>query len=304
MGLQAKFNLVLCGTLTVGFIAASLFSYGIVVRNSRAEAFDDAQTKAGIIMASALAVRHYTAVEIEPLLAQSMKRRFLPQSVPAYSATQMVRGMRETYPMYTYKEATLNPTNLTDRASDWEADIIEKFRNFPETKELIGQRETPDGPMLYFSRPIKVTKEACLDCHRSPQTAPPALIAEYGGANGFGWKLDEIIGAQVVSVPIAESMRRADQVFMTFSAALLGVFVLIIATLNILLRTMVIRPVIGMAEIANEISMGATQAEEFAAKGNDEIASLAKSFNRMRRSLSSAMKMLAESAQDKPPRPD
>jgi len=104
----------------------------------------------------------------------------------------------------------------------------------------------------------------------------------------------------VVSVPIAESLRRAEQVFMIFAAALLGVFVLIIAALNILLRTMVIRPVIGMAKIANEISMGAMEAEEFAVKGDDEIATLAKSFNRMRRSLGSCMVMIAEPRQDKP----
>jgi len=188
MGLQTKFNLVIVGTLTAGFVAASLFSYQIVVSNFRAEAVDEAKTKAGIIMASAMVVRHYTAMEIEPLLASSMKRRFLPQTVPAYSATKMIQSMRETYPMYIYKEATLNPTNPFHRATDREADIIEKFRHFPETKELIGQRETSDGLILYFSSPIKVTGSTCLDCHHTPQTAPPALVAlvaEYGAANGL-----------------------------------------------------------------------------------------------------------------------
>lgn len=32
--------------------------------------------------------------------------------------------MRKSYPDYSYREATLKPTNLMDRANDWETDII------------------------------------------------------------------------------------------------------------------------------------------------------------------------------------
>jgi protein-histidine pros-kinase len=49
-----------------------------------------------------------------------------------------------------------------------------------------------------------------------------------------------------------------------------------------------------MSSIAHEVSMGKLNVEEYVPRGKDEIASLAESFNRMRRSLFNAMNMLDE----------
>ncbi len=53
---------------------------------------------------------------------------FLPQSVPFYAATEHFLRLHAERPDYSYQEATLNPTNLRDRATDWQADIIQRFR--------------------------------------------------------------------------------------------------------------------------------------------------------------------------------
>jgi hypothetical protein len=52
---------------------------------------------------------------------------------------QSFKALRTKFPDYTYKEAALNPTNPNDRASDWEADIINEFRNNADHKELSGR---------------------------------------------------------------------------------------------------------------------------------------------------------------------
>ena len=57
-----------------------------------------------------------------------MKYTFLPQSVPAYSATEVFNDLRKKHTEYGYKEAVLNPTNPRNRAVDWEADVITQFR--------------------------------------------------------------------------------------------------------------------------------------------------------------------------------
>jgi protein-histidine pros-kinase len=64
--------------------------------------------------------------------------------------------------------------------------------------------------------------------------------------------------------------------------------------LNLLLHFVVIRPVCRMSRIAHEVSMGKLDTPECVPRGRDEIASLAESFNRMRRSLVNAMQMLNE----------
>ena len=56
-----------------------------------------------------------------------------------------------------------------------------------------------------------------------------------------------------------------------------------------------IRPVRDISRHAEDVSTGKTPAgEELEAGGSDEISSLARSFNRMQRSLGSAMQLIGE----------
>ncbi|MEI9985710.1 MAG: DUF3365 domain-containing protein [Aliidongia sp.] len=186
----------------------------------------------------------------------------------------------------------MNPTNPLDRTTDWEADFVNAFRRQPDLKEMIGERETPNGRSLSLARPITIGDADCLTCHSTPDRAPAAMTKVYGTANGFGWQLHETIGAQIVSVPMALPLHKAQTVFITFMAILLGVFLAIVIILNALLHYVIIKPVVKVASVANEVSLGNLQAEEYEKPGNDEISSLSASFNRMRRSLESALKLL------------
>lgn len=290
MKLAVKFNLVLILVLAAGGAATGYISHNILQENAEKEVLD----RASIMMESALAMRGYTVGEIRPLLTLQLKRQFLPQTVPAYAATQTFDKLRETHPEYTYKEATLNPTNPRDRAVGWEADIIEEFRNHEEKKELFGERDTPTGRSLYFARPIQISNESCLVCHSTAAAAPESMVELYGDDNGFGWKMNEIVGAQIISVPMSVPVEHANRAFIAFMSALGGVFVAVVVVLNILLQSMVIRPVTRMATIAEAVSMGHDEVPEFAEKGRDEITMLGSAFNRMRRSLEKAMSMLED----------
>ncbi len=290
MGLRMKFNLVLLLAFAIGLALAAYLSDHVLKDNAREEVVQHAR----IMIESALGARGYTAQHIRPLLTLQMKRQFRPESVSAYAAVQIFKALREQYPDYTYKEAALNPTNPTDRASDWEADIVNEFRNNPDKKELVVERDTPTGRMLNLARPLGIRDEGCLVCHGRVEDAPKTMTDIYGVNNGFGWKMGEIIGAQVVTVPMSLPLERARQTFTTFMILLGGVFALLLLLLNILLHFVVIRPVKRMSEIAGEVSMGKPDVPEYVRQGSDEIASLSQSFNRMRLSLENAMKMLGE----------
>lgn len=292
MSLRLKFNLVLAFAMLVGIGLAALFSYRFLEQNAEEEVLDGAR----IMLQSALSVRQYTVSEIRPLLALQQKRQFMPQTVPAYSARKYIEQLQTKYPDYSYREATLNPTNPVDRATAWEADIVNWYRNNNEDKELVGVRSTPTGPAMYLSRPIKITNPACLTCHSSPSTAPPTLISSYGSANGFGWKQGEVVGAQIVTVPMSVPLARAHNTFLVFIGALVVVFLLVAILLNVMLEFVIIRPVRAMSRKASEISMGALNVAELRVSGKDEIAQLGRSFNRMHRSLANAVKMLDEAA--------
>jgi protein-histidine pros-kinase len=272
MGLRTKLNLVLAIVALGGIALFALGSTPLLESVARDEVLQSSR----IMMESAAGTRQYTSQEVAPLLSGEMDQAFHPQA---------------TYSDYTYREAALNPTNPEDRASDWEADIINDFRAHPTKTETIGQRDTAMGPTLNLARPI-VAAPACLTCHSLPGNAPKTMIAIYGTQNGFGWQPNEIIGAQIVSVPMAVSINRAAQVRNLFLVLYLGVFAVLFVLLNVLLGVVVIGPIDKMAKTAEAVSMGEIDAPEYVREGNDQIAGLSKSFNRMQRSLKEALQML------------
>jgi len=288
MGLRLKFNMVLILVFALGLVASGYVSKRILEANAQEEVTRNAE----LMMGAALAVRGYTSKQVKPQLELQLMRAFLPQSVPAYAATEMFNTLRQQHPEYTYKEATLNPTNPRDRAVEWEADIVQQFRNNPTQPEIRGTRDTPTGRALYLAKPLKISDPGCLPCHDTPDTAPKSMVAHYGNANGFGWKLGETVGAQIISVPMSVPLAKADQAFRTFMTSLVGVFLLAFIVLNVVLSFLVIRPIVRMSRAADEVSTGNFDVPEFSVGSRDEIGVLATSFNRLRRSLEKAMKLL------------
>lgn len=288
MKLLIKFNLVFIAVFVLGWLATGAVTRTLLDRHAQQEVLQHAR----FLLEKALAVRSYTSTQVAPLLETQMKYGFLPQSVPAFSATEVLAKLQKAYPEYSYKEATLNPTNPRDRAVAWEADVIGEFRKSPDAKEFVGERDTPSGRALYIARPIRISDGACLRCHSTVDAAPKTLVERYGPANGFGWRLHEVVGAQMVSVPMAVPLARSQQTWTTFMALFTGVFVVTAVALNLMLWALVIRPVTQMARLAERVSLGETDVPAFSTRGQDEIAVLGQSFARMRRSLTKALKML------------
>jgi protein-histidine pros-kinase len=253
---------------------------------------EDSLQNARIMMEGASAIRTYTSESVSPLLQQQMRVEFLPYAIPSFAAQTNFRLVQRKLPEYSYREPTLNPTNVNDKAIDWEADIINRFRDYPDTPELVTTRETSAGSFLTLARPLKVGSERCLVCHSTAEKAPPTMTALYGTQNGFGWKLGEIVGAQVVSIPLAVPLGRAHRTLLLFIAALAGAFIVMIVIVDLLLRFIVVKPVKEISDMASEVSLGKLNTPELVSRSRDEIGSLAASFNRMRRSLQESLKML------------
>ena len=288
MKLLVKFNLLYLLVMALGIGVSGYITRSLLQQHAREESLD----KGRLLIDKANAVRGYTSGQITKLLETQMKYEFLPQSVPSYSAVEVLGALKERYPEYFYKEATLNPTNPRDRAVGWEVDVVNQFRSGVSAKEFVGQRDTPTGPSIYVARPLRITNPACLVCHSSVEAAPKTMVDRYGSANGFGWQLNEVIGAQIVSIPLAVPLARANASFTVFMGSLIGVFAVVGVLLNLMIWVVVVRPVTRLSALADRVSQGELTAPEFDSKSRDEIGVLAHSFSRMRASVVAAMKML------------
>lgn len=300
-------NLTLAQKLTILLLV--IFIGGIVlsgvalasVLNYKAQT--EISSKALLLMQSMNSVRYYTNTEVSPQLVSRLKAdEFLPQTVPAYSANKVFDKLRaddSDYADYSYREAMLNPTNIRDKSDDFESQLVADFRNNINTKELQGFRFLGGKQIFYMARPISVTASSCLRCHSTPDIAPKGMIQLYGTTNGFDWKLNEVLGTQIVSVPASQILQKARQSFVVVMGIVAMVFAVTILMANLWLKQYIIRPIKKIVLVAEAVSTGDMNAD-FEKTSNDEVGSLVEAFTRMKLSLAMAIKKFERNRKSTP----
>ena len=291
--LGAKLNLILIGILISAIALCSLL-LSIILENKIQQEVAD---KAFLIVETMNSVRNYTSSQVKPELADRLATEayFIPETVPAYSAREVFEGLRTQpeYANFLYKEATLNPTNLRDKADEFETEITQQFRQDRQLKEKTGFRSDGSGKFYYIARPLEIKKASCLECHDTAAKAPANLVSTYGTEHGFGWKMNEIVASQIVSVPASKVYAAANRLKLSVLGIVGSIFLVAIALINLFLKKSIIQPIKKMAVLSNEISTGNMDLE-FHHTSNDEIGIFAKSLNRMVQSLKMALEMIED----------
>lgn len=252
--LRQKFTILLLVVLVLGMTLSGLTLSTVLKKNAKEQIASQALT----LMDTISSVRDYTVLYITPELQDKLKTKFLPQTVAAFSATTVFEILRKKpeYHSFFYKEAALNPTNLRDKADSFETEIIERFLQKKELKNLSGFRSFPGNEVFYIARPLVVSQPSCLQCHSSPEVAPKTMIEQYGKDNGFGWHLNDIVAAQIVYVPASTIIQKAHH----SSALIVGlvslVFIIAISVINLFLNNQIIRPLKKITRVAEEVSTG------------------------------------------------
>ncbi|MBD2603792.1 DUF3365 domain-containing protein [Scytonema hofmannii FACHB-248] len=245
------------------------------------------------------AVKSYTSKDIAPLIAQiaDPQTQFIPETIPSLAARQVFDTLKQTwkYKDFIYKDATLNPTNLADQVDRFEAKLIERFESDRTLKTLSGFRTQAGERLFYSAQPLAVTNSSCLVCHSTPQLAPKSHVEKYGTQNGFGWKLNQIIGTQIIYIPASEVFRNARQALFLFISIFMGIFALVIVFINYLLKWRVIQPLKPMAQLAQTIildHLSVTEVRKLEREGltqiaqrTDELGQLGRVFQKMVREV-------------------
>ena len=305
--LATKFTLLL-SLVFIGAILISGFALSKALEHkAEAEINYRSQILAGVVNS----VREYTSTNVSPLLAPKVETEsaFIPETIPSFAAREVFENLRKNkeYKNLFYKDATLNPTNLRDKADDFETKLVERFRQEPGLKTISGFRDSFGEELFYSARPFSVKNPNCLQCHSTPEAAPKSHLASYGSENGFGWKLKEVLGTQIIYVPASEVFENARQASALIISIFIGIFALVILLINYLLKWNVLQPIKPMAQVAQKISsdeMSADEAEEFEriklapiAKRTDELGQLGRVFQKMVREVYAREQQLRQQVQ-------
>jgi len=288
-----KFNLLLMLVFTISILVSGIALSSLLQQRAQAEITSQAE----ILIQTMSSVRDYTQGHINPLLTPRLdtEATFIAETVPAFSANEVFEKFRKNseYKNFLYKEATLNPTNLRDKADEFEAQLVERFRKNSTLKEIADFRTLPEGNVFYIARPLAVKQQSCLRCHSTPEAAPKSQLTTYGRENGFNWQLHDIIAAQIISVPSGDVFANAQRTWTAVMGLLVAIFAIVILLINYLIKKTVIQRIRNIEKTAQKVSTGDMSAD-FEEKSRDEIGGLATAFNRMKSSLEIAMRMLNE----------
>jgi hypothetical protein len=252
-------------------------------------AMESAGQQAELMLSSAMAVRGYTTAHILPNFTKLNDAVFHEETVPAFAAQTVFRSVSAGDAAYTYREAALNPTSNADRAGPFEVDLIRQFRNSAGLKELRGTLDESGQRLFYLARPIQIKDEKCIVCHDTPQRAPKLMVAKYGPNNGFGWHMNEIVGVQLLTVPVTQQFRSTLELESLLIGGLTLIFALAYFALTASLEATVATPLNSLAHAADQASRSTSSAPELPLGGAREIRGLAEAIQRLRVSLAKAL---------------
>ncbi|MCQ8278645.1 DUF3365 domain-containing protein [Acetobacteraceae bacterium KSS8] len=284
MSLRLRANIAFAtGALLLLLIGA------LAVRSSvHADALSQARRQAELLTAENRIAGRYTAEKVAPLLAEGGRALvFVPAAAPFAATEAQARMLAQAEPGVSVRQVVLDPVGAADRPSAEERAAIDKLRSNPDPQPYTREFDGPDGPLVSLVTPLLFSPGVCATCYTSRSAAPAGIVDAFGGSGGFDRKPGEIIGLTIATVPLPSLHAATTAVIWMalMAAALLGLF-------NILLSVLVLKPLSRVADVAERISLGQTGVEEFAHAGNDEIGTITRSFNRLRRSMESAIGLL------------
>ncbi len=287
MKLHNRISLIVLVIFLGGWLTIGISTYVLEMSNARENSIRTAR----LLLSTADAVSNYTANFIEPVVKNQTTDEFIEETVPSYSAQQVFLLLDPKYRDYQYSEKALNPTNPKDLPTDWQVNVIEYFIDHPEIKEMVDIRVDRDNKEeLFVAMPIQIQSPKCLTCHSTPDVAPPTLIKTYGTHNGFGWKLDEVIGAQFVVVPTLVPKKTANNSILSYLLLFASILLLAYSATMVVLRSWVTTPLNSLVNILEEISTKAsTVSIRLPEDREDSIGRLNKSINRLINSLNKSL---------------
>lgn len=150
-----------------------------------------------------IAIRNYIGDKVRPMMKNLLKKdEFIPETMStSFVARNIFEEVNKAFPDYLIKFASDHPRNPNNTANSEELKLIEYFRNNPNAKEWTGFLNMSGKNYMVHCSPMRMAR-SCLQCHGRPEDAPASLSASYGKQNGFNYSLGDVVGLDLVGVPL------------------------------------------------------------------------------------------------------
>jgi diguanylate cyclase (GGDEF)-like protein/PAS domain S-box-containing protein len=273
MKLKTKIWLLLGVLMTFVLAVDIAFSYQKFTAELRTEMENDASTVYGMMMATR---RIYQQQFIDSGLPVNDKTLGF---LPAHSISRISRD----FPSWNQSGIIFNnvsdrPRNPSNQADRFELEAMAWFRANPkDVKRMQNIIDDKGVGYLNYTAPIRI-EQYCLKCHGATEDAPPGIRANYSAA--YGYQVGDLRGVVSIKIPTEKFDKNLREVWGGQLIKTLAGYAVLFLALGLLLDRLVTRRLARLQAGAEQIAAG-EYSVRVAQDGQDEIASLARTFNLM-----------------------
>lgn len=290
--LETKFIL---GLIVATTFLGTVFSVGSYI-HLRSVLEQEVRDKADLIFMYVDSVQEYVRTTLRPSMYQHLPDSFVIESMSSSYISRKVMAPINSSPSGTiYRRVALDARNPDYEANGREAELIEYFRNHPESRMWRGHTVIDGDDYYVIARPVHFTKE-CMYCHGDPKAAPKELIDLYGN-RGFWKTMNAIAGVDFVGASVPKSVGRVEQTIFTYFAFFALAALLLFFFTNLLFRVLVVRNLKRLTGLfrKNAFDIKDTKLLEQLESG-DEIEELVEGIGRLSENLFEARRQLKDYA--------
>jgi len=231
-----------------------------------------------------LAIREYVAETIRPMMYDLLgEGKFVPETMStSFVARSIFEKVQHHFPDYIIKFASGNPRNPVNQAGPEELNMIRYFNDNPNDAAWTGGIAI-DGREYIATFSAMRMEKSCLRCHGNPKDAPIELIKRYGSNASFYRPLGEVVGMDTIAIPsdivknklISEKFKNLGflgAVILLLSASLIFVFKFVITDR----LSKISKHFSDVEKLGDDLKI-----DDIEITGKDEIAGLAKNFNKL-----------------------
>lgn len=287
------------GSIVKRFNSALLLLYllAIVVTTpgiyyvTEAQVNAQAQQELSLLVKMVKSIQGYIAKEMRPYFIQH--NLFYSPGFSGIVATSLIaRDFIKEQPGYYIKTVSDNPLNPANAPQALEIELMERFRQARGLTQWT-QVGVLNGKIMLISAAPKVSKSGCLRCHGSAKGAPEEIRTKYPGFRGYNYQPDEVVGVSIVAVPMENVQALVWKRTSIVLVVLTVLFGVILAVVNLLVRSYLLKPILEITGVAHAISHGTLNKDKrIELDRNDEIGDLARSVELVRRSFEKLMQRM------------
>lgn len=276
--LRIQYKIVLPALLLSLF--SSVTTYWYFSRLYRETETNALVTKARTAILAAESAREYTSDQIRFDVFRDAKQSNLSveqilRTVPIFSAMSVAKK-KATDLGFTLKVPKFSPRNPDNQPDDYETQVLKKL----EIGSTSEHWEIHNGNIRYF-RPIKLTEE-CMKCHGDPQRSQEFWGRTDGkdvtGTRMENWRVGEVHGAFEITMPLDPVEAAVNQKSFVI-ATIAGGTAFIMILIMFFVARFISRAMVTIESAAKKVAQGDFDSVSIHLNSNDEIGSLAHSFN-------------------------